>query len=156
MLRLLRQRTAARMDRLLQMRRSLYLESRDLAVSWLDSMKSQISKEAIPIAVKCDVWYSQIVAAMPKHEKLHIVAENFLAYVVGNEHLTERIHEVTTSNTGVWFHVQFKGNLYGRELIQLLKYVEFSWLEAKEGITSMYINSDDLRNPYLEDDSESS
>ena len=119
-------------------------------------MKSNITKEEIPTAVKCDVWYSQIVAAMPDHKSLHVVAENFLAFVKNNKHLSERIHEIETSNTHVSFRAKFKGNLYGRDLTSLFVHIEPSWLESKDGFTSFHINSDDLRKPYLEDDSESS
>lgn len=115
-------------------------------------MKSIITENDIPIAVKCDVWYSQIKAAMPDHTKLHIVAKNLLTYVSNNEHLAERIHEVVTSNNSVSFHVSFSGNLYGRELASLLKVVEFSWLESKEGFTQIYVSSDNLRKPYLDND----
>ncbi len=129
-----------------------YLESTIFADRRLVSMKSIITKDDIPIAVKCDVWYSQIKAAMPDHKKLHIVADNLLSYVSNNEHLAERIHEVVTSNTSVSFHVNFKGNLYGREILSLLRIVEFSWIESHEGFISMYVSSDNLRHPYLDDD----
>lgn len=129
-----------------------YLESTIFADRRLVSMKSIITKDDIPIAVKCDVWYGQIKAAMPDHKKLHIVADNLLSYVSNNKHLADRIHEVVTSNTMVSFHVKFKGYVWGNEILSLLRIVEPSWIEAKDGFISMYVDGDDLRHPYLDDD----
>jgi hypothetical protein len=114
-------------------------------------MKTTITEEAVPFAVKCDVWYSQIKAAMPEHQKLHIVGKNLLAFL-DNNNLGDKVHEVRTDNSWVGFKILFSNSVYGRDMKKLLEYVDFSWIKVENGFLSMTVCSDDLVKSYLDHD----
>jgi hypothetical protein len=118
-------------------------------------MNTKLTEPAVLDESKIAVWNWQIFSAMPKFEKLHIVAENVFA-ILKDQKCIDDIQEVNTNASGVWFSLLFRKNIYGRDMKKLLEFVDVSWIDVKNGYLELHFNSDDLKKPYLEDDSESS
>ncbi len=107
-------------------------------------------EEEISDVAKIQVWNWQIKKAMPDFKQLHLVGETLFKILVDKK-MMEAVHEVRTDNGWVGFHVLFHGTVFGTNLKELMEYVVPSWIDVKDGFTSMTFNSDDFRKAYPEE-----